>query len=234
MLTILAIVPGILVSLYVYYRDRHEPEPHKNLLICFFLGAFSTLPAIVMETTGQEIGIVESPNIFMTFAFAFGVVAFSEEIAKFFFLRTYAYPNKEFNEPMDGIVYAVMIGMGFATLENVLYASSYGIETVILRAFTAVPAHGAFAVIMGYYVGLAKFSKHHEMKNFMMGIGGAVLFHGAYDFFLFQQNFPALTGLALVTLVYGLYLGRKMIKIHQMNSPFKKENMENYSEDTYV
>ena len=56
----------------------------------------------------------------------------------------------------DGIVYAVMIGMGFATLENIIYASRFGLETTLFRAFTAVPAHGVFAAIMGYYIGVGK------------------------------------------------------------------------------
>ena len=62
-----------------------------------------------------------------------------------------------------------MIGMGFATLENILYADRFGLQTVMIRAFTAVPAHAIFAIIMGYYIGLAKFNKKKSHQIFSSG-----------------------------------------------------------------
>ena len=53
----------------------------------------------------------------------------------------------------SGIVYAVMVSMGFATLENILYVYSYGYETGVLELLLAVPAHATFAVLMGYFMG---------------------------------------------------------------------------------
>ncbi len=222
---ILAAAPGLLIAVYIYYRDIHEPEPHKYLIWCFLFGVISTMPAIWLEKFGMSLGYDESPDLWTTFIFAFVVVAGSEELVKFIFLRGYIYPKKEFNEPFDGIVYAVMIGMGFATLENILYAE-YGLQTTIVRAFTAVPAHAAFAVIMGYYVGMAKFEEQNRTLLLAQGFLGAVILHGAYDFFIFQNNFPALTGLTIVTLVIGIVLSRRMIKIHQQMSPFNTDNIE--------
>ena len=219
---ILAIFPGIVICLYIYYRDIHEKEPHRFLISCFLFGMLSTIPAIFLEEFGISLGFHESPNIFITMIFAFVVVAGSEELVKFLFLRYYIYPNDEFDEPLDGIVYAVMIGMGFATLENILYVYSYGTETALVRMFTAVPAHAAFAVIMGYYTGLAKHApKQKETRLLFYGFIGAVLLHGTYDFFLFQENFPALASLAFVALIAGVYYSRMMIKQHQENSPHK-------------
>jgi RsiW-degrading membrane proteinase PrsW (M82 family) len=188
------------------------------------------MPAIWLEKFGMSLGYDESPDLWTTFIFAFVVVAGSEELVKFLFLRGYIYPKKEFNEPFDGIVYTVMIGMGFATLENILYAE-YGLQTTIVRAFTAVPAHAAFAVIMGYYVGMAKFEKQNRTLLMAQGFFGAVILHGAYDFFIFQNNFPMLTGLTIVTLVIGIFLSRRMIKMHQQISPFNTDNIEQMAED---
>ena len=61
-----------------------------------------------------------------------------------------AYPKKDFNEPFDGIVYSVMVSMGFATTENILYAMKGGLEVALLRMVMSVPAHATFAVLMGY------------------------------------------------------------------------------------
>lgn len=217
---ILATLPGLLIAVYIYYKDIHDKEPHKYLILCFIFGALSTIPAIYLERWGMSMGYDVSPNILTTAIFAFIVVAGSEEFVKYVFLRGYIYNHDEFDEPLDGIVYAVMIGMGFATAENVLYATNYGLQTTIVRAFTAVPAHGAFAVIMGYYVGLAKFSDWSKVSFLAQGLIGAIVLHGAYDFFIFQKNFPALAGLTMVTLVLGVVLSRRMIKIHQEMSPF--------------
>ncbi len=216
----LATLPGLLIVLYIYYKDTHQKEPHKYLIWCFLFGAISTYPAIHLEKWGMSLGYDVSPDIFTTMVFAFVVVAGSEELVKYVFLKGYIYPKAEFDEPLDGIVYAVMIGMGFATLENILYAINYGLETTVIRAFTAVPAHAAFAVIMGYYVGLAKFSDNNKTTLLLQGFIAAVVLHGTYDFFIFQKNYPALTGLTMVTLVIGIMLSRKMIKIHQELSPF--------------
>ncbi|MGB0984452.1 MAG: PrsW family intramembrane metalloprotease, partial [Saprospiraceae bacterium] len=121
----------------------------------------------------------------------------------------------------------VMIGMGFATLENILYAINFNMDTILVRMFTAVPAHAAFAIIMGYYVGLAKHSKTGKEKKLLTyGFLGAFLLHGIYDFFLFQQAFEALAILAFISLGVGIYYSKLMIDYHQEHSPHKKEEKE--------
>ncbi len=221
LLTILAVIPGIAISLYIIYRDRHEREPVLLLLGCFIAGVVSTLPAIIMEEAWARAGVVESPNMFMTFLLSFVSVATSEEFVKFACVMMFAYPWKYFNEPMDGIVYSVMVSMGFATFENILYADRYGIETVILRAFTAVPAHAAFGIIMGYHIGIAKFKLRGRFMHLLLGLLGAIFFHGTYDFFLLQQNFPPLTIFALFTLAISIFYTRKLLRMHDEGSPFK-------------
>lgn len=169
-------------------------------------------------------GVVASENVFMTALLAFVVVAGSEELVKFLAVYIYPFKRNAFNEPVDGIVYSVMASMGFATLENILYVFELGIGTGLLRMFTAVPAHAAFGVVMGYYMGLAKFDKENRTKLLAKGLLFAILLHGAYDFFLFQENIPALALLAFVALGLGIRFSRKMIKEHQENSPFSEAN----------
>ncbi|MCP4443485.1 MAG: PrsW family intramembrane metalloprotease [Aureispira sp.] len=220
----MAVLPALLIAYYVYWRDQHEPEPHELLVYCFLFGVVSTVPAIILETIGGNLGFGISYNMFMTFIYAFGVVAFSEELVKYVFLFAYIYPKDEFCEPMDGIVYAVMISMGFAALENILYVMGGGVELAILRAFTAVPAHAAFAVFMGYYVGLAKFDKKREKLLLATGLLSATAIHGAYDFFIFQQNIEALALLTFVVLIGSIVMSFKLIKQHQENSPHNPKN----------
>ncbi len=222
--TILAVLPGIAICFWIFYRDRHEREPIYLLILCFIAGVASTFPAILLEEGWALLGVVESENIFQTFVLSFGAIAFSEELVKFLCVMLVAYPWKPFNEPMDGIVYSVMVSMGFATLENILYSNLYGMETVLLRAFTAVPAHAAFGIVMGYHVGRAKFKLGNTYFQLFLGLATAVFFHGAYDFFLLQQNYPELSLLAMVILVVCIFYTRNLVKLHNENSPFNEAN----------
>jgi RsiW-degrading membrane proteinase PrsW (M82 family) len=83
-------------------------------------------------------------------------VALSEELSKFLVVRYFCYPQKRFDEPLDGIVYSVMVSMGFATIENVNYVFTHGYSTAFVRMFLSVPAHATFGVVMGYFIGKAK------------------------------------------------------------------------------
>lgn len=222
-LLLLALAPAAAIIWYIYLKDEFDREPTHLLIKCFLLGIVSIIPALLFGAIGTAFGIEASDNVFITFIYAFIVVAFSEELAKFIFLRWFIFPKKAFNEPYDGIIYAVMIGMGFAAFENVLYVLQGGIGVAILRTFTAVPAHAAFGVIMGYYVGMAKFDHDHpEDRPTLLGKGlfWATLMHGAYDFFLMQRNVPALAVLAFVILIIGIKFSQKAVKIHQLASPF--------------
>jgi RsiW-degrading membrane proteinase PrsW (M82 family) len=221
LLILLAIVPGILIAVYIYYLDKYEKEPGWPLLICFALGMLITLPALKIEEWAEHHGFDYSGNMFLTLVFAFVAVALTEEVLKFIVLIAFPFRQSYFNEPMDGIIYSVMIGMGFATLENILYALDFGWGTTIMRAFTAVPAHGIFAVMMGYYIGLAKFDQKNRYKLIAIGLGLAIAIHGTYDFFILQEAYEWLMILAVVTLIISIYYGRTLIKLHQDNSPFK-------------
>lgn len=217
---ILAIAPGLLICWYIYTLDKYEKEPTWPLVIAFVIGVLLTLPAFKIEAWASSLGLDETDRLGAAFVASFIVVALTEEALKYAALCLYPSRQSFFNEPMDGIVYAIMIGMGFATVENIIYAVQYGIQTTLLRNLTAVPAHAAFAVIMGYFIGLAKFSKEGRALKWAMGFLIPFLLHGTYDFFILQEIYDGLMILALFTLGYSLFLSRRLVLLHQENSPF--------------
>jgi len=224
---LVALAPAVAIICYIYAKDEYDKEPFWLLVKSFSLGIVSIIPALIGSHLGVsflDVGISE--DWISTLLFAFVVVALSEELAKFIFLRWVMFPKKDFDEPFDGIVYAVMIGMGFATFENILYVWESGLQIAILRMFTAVPAHAAFGVIMGFYVGQAKFVNSKLQKERLLGSGlfWAIMAHGLYDFFLMQQNWPALSFLAFIVLIAAIILSQNAIKIHQEQSPFNPNN----------
>ncbi|OQP59947.1 hypothetical protein A3860_35485 [Niastella vici] len=186
----LAIAPGAAITVYIYSRDKYDREPLKPLLISFLLGMAATVPAIFIQNKLKPVvyGLFPGGNLWYYILLSFIVVAASEEGCKFIMLRLYAYRHKAFNEPFDGIIYSVMVSMGFATLENIGYVLSSGFTTGIIRMFLSVPSHGAFAVLMGYHTGLAKFDKPRGIQHMIKGVLLAIFFHGAFDLFLLLQN----------------------------------------------
>ncbi|WP_225036241.1 PrsW family intramembrane metalloprotease [Winogradskyella sp. SM1960] len=221
-LLLFAIAPVLAILLYIYIQDKYEKEPRGLLIKSFLFGA--TLSIIIVFVlylfTGRLIPITDNYSIWQQFIQAFIVVALAEEFSKYVIVRYFAQPKKAFNEPYDGIVYAVMVSMGFACTENIMYVIEGGHLTAILRAFTAVPAHATFGILMGFYMGKAKFSKNRVVLN-LTGLFLAVLFHGAYDFFLFINFIPGISIGAFISLAIGIILSRKAIKVHQKNSNFK-------------
>ena len=221
----LAIAPVIVIIFYVYIKDKFEKEPKKLLFYTFLIGAIvSVFISLVLYTISDYVlPKAQKFSVFDQFLKAFFVVALIEEFSKYVIVRYYNQPKAAFNEPFDGIIYAVMVSMGFAFIENILYVFNGGISVAILRAFTAVPAHATFGIIMGYFMGKAKFSKKPIKWN-LIGLCIAILFHGAYDFFLFINFIPGISIGAFISLIIGIVLSLKAIKAHQNNSHFKLDN----------
>ena len=229
----LALAPSIYLGIIIYGKNRIHPEPKKILLILFILGGASFVPAFYIE--GFEMDHIKVPessliNYLLT---NFMIVAFTEEALKFICLRFYAYKQKDFIEPFDGIVCTVFVALGFATIENLNYVFSGSINVGLLRMFTSVPLHYSCGVIMGYFVGKAKFKPHNKTLYLLSGLGLAVLLHGAYDFLIDYQcgpNFcigidapgglPTIPIVSIGVLLLGLFISKKAIDELESESVF--------------
>ena len=179
----------------------------RRLVISFVLGMAATIPALLAQMLAEDVRTEPWRHSILSYAwYAFIIVALSEEGSKFLVLRFYAYPQRTFREPFDGIIYSVMIGMGFATVENIEYVHQFGLVTGFSRFFLAIPAHASFAVLMGYPMGKAKFAPRHRVWLMCQGLLVAVIFHGSYDFFLFlQQNREATKYFSTGILSFGTF-----------------------------
>ena len=185
------LLPAILLVLYVRYRDKQQPEPWSKIIKGVFYGILSVvvtmlitqiwdpLPFIVGLGWLYEVPIVRS--IFTSFYNA----AIPEETAKLIMLWLLLRKNVEFNQNIDGIVYAVCIAMGFAGLENVMYIFNTEEEPwqaiAITRCLFAVPGHYIFGVLMGFFYSIVHFrpKRYGKYKN-MIWIA-PLLAHGLYD-----------------------------------------------------
>ncbi len=220
-LLILSLAPVFIIAGYIYFRDKYEREPIGLLLLSLFFGALTVIPVLFLEGflsgfSGLFSGLGKAAWN------AFVVAAFSEELFKYIALYLLIWKRKEFNDKLDGIVYAVFISLGFAAVENVLYVMGNGFSTGITRAITAVPAHAIFGITMGFYFGMAKFyeKKRYQLKQ--KALLYPIILHGIYDFILF-------TGIEWLTLVFlgflvFLYIsGLKRIKQLSDQSIYKTD-----------
>jgi len=190
LLILISILPALFLLWFFEKQDKGEKEPRKLKNKVFFWGVFSTIIAAAIELNLGWL-IPSGINFWVyTLIIAFIGTALVEEGLKFWIVKRVAWPHKKFNEVMDGITYAIIAGLGFAVLENLLFVIPGGVQIGILRAVLAVPAHALFSGIMGYYIGRAKFEKTPwDARNALWkGFGLAVLYHGLYDFFLLSES----------------------------------------------
>jgi RsiW-degrading membrane proteinase PrsW (M82 family) len=193
--------PGLFWLLYFYRKDEIEPEPLAMIRLTFFLGVVAILPAIVIETA------IPAPPI-VSMAIEAPIV---EEILKFLVVYIAVYRNVEFDEPMDGIIYASSAALGFASMENALYLATefykpqgQPLITAVLRAFLSVPGHALMSILWGYALGRAKFEpKNKAMGIIAVGLIFSILAHGGFNFILNLGPYWIVAMLALVPFMWG-------------------------------
>jgi RsiW-degrading membrane proteinase PrsW (M82 family) len=186
-LIILSIAPGFALAWYVYNKDRLEKEPLSLLSFSFLLGLLITIPAGILELIIDALNIFNKDDLISLFFYSLFGIGIIEEGSKFIIIYKFLYPRDEFNTPFDGIVYSVMVGLGFATLENIGYVIIGGISTAISRAILAVPAHFLFSLIMGYSFGLAKFT-YKFPQHIINALIYPALAHSFYDFLILSKK----------------------------------------------
>ena len=182
---LITILPSLLIVTFFVMSDRFR-EPNKEILKVFVYGIILVFPAFYLNTALSEIfaSRLISENLIRSFLTAAPV----EEVLKFCVLYSLVYKMKDFNEPIDGIVYGVSVSLGFATLENIYYVyflsdyfDSSARTLAIVRSFSAVPAHGVFGAVMGYF--FMKYSFVKKQNNLFLCMFVPFLLHGFYNFF---------------------------------------------------
>nr|WGD74102.1 glutamic-type intramembrane protease PrsW [Bacillus subtilis] len=174
------IAPGIALLSYFYLKDQYDNEPVHMVLRSFFLGVVLVFPIMFIQY------VLEKENVGGgSFFVSFLSSGFLEESLKWFILMISVYPHAHFDEHYDGIVYGTSVSLGFATLENILYLIDHGVEHAFVRALLPVSCHALIGVIMGFYLGKARFSADKaRVKWLTLSLVVPSLLHGSYDFIL--------------------------------------------------
>ena len=173
-----ALAPGLALLTYFYLKDRYDQEPLGVVAKVFLLGFLVVIPVMILQR-GMNLWLGSHPVVDSLIVSA-GV----EELWKWFVLYHLIYNHTEFDEPYDGILYATAISLGFATVENIMYAwySQGAFGPMLIRALLPVSGHAMFGVIMGYYLGKAKFNPGNLQRLYiLLSLLIPWLWHGLYD-----------------------------------------------------
>jgi RsiW-degrading membrane proteinase PrsW (M82 family) len=210
----LSILPGFFIMALIYHLDVQNKEPLWLLAIAFIFGAINLyLDINILEVLLSKNDVQH--NLLNTGIEAL-TVSTTEE------LLLILYPNKNFDEPFDGIVYSVFVGMGFATVENLTFVLQGSASLAIMRMFSAVPSHFVFAVIMGYYLGKAKSKKKTQLLFIFLSLVIPIMIHAIYDFFLFIDFIHGVWIGGIVILIIALFIAKNSIEAHMDADPYKK------------
>jgi protease PrsW len=180
-----AIVPACFYLAIFLWLDRYDPEPPGRLIFAFVWGA-----VIAVFISGIANSLV---------AYAFGDTMASivsapivEEGAKGVGLLIIALSfRKDFDSVVDGIVYAGVVALGFATVENIQYyarglnAAGMGglIGTVFVRGVLSPYAHVLFTCMTGIGFGIARETHTAALKIAapIIGYSAAVFLHALWN-----------------------------------------------------
>lgn len=212
LLILLAIVPALAIAAYIYIRDIREPEPSGLLVLTLLYGATAFFISRGIGFLLHNFIYTDDSGAMQQLISAFVFVGLLGEGFKFLFLRGITFYYKSFNQPFDGIVYSIMMGMGYAAAENILYVINGDLDTTILRITTAAPANAVFAVIMGYFLGEAKLIKSKMFLYSLLALLLAAFAHGYYDYFMQMMNVKGLWMQAGISLVIVVVLTQMAFK----------------------
>ena len=212
---LIGFAPGLYWLWYFYKRDEIEPEPRKKIIAAYLTGILSVFVVIGIQL----------PFNFGEIANAVIAAPIIEEFSKFLMVWILFYRNKNFSEPMDGIVYAASVALGFASLENAMYLlQGYSqmpfmlSSTLLIRAFLSVPAHALFSSFWGYALGRYKFEKDAKIWIVFAGLLLAMLMHSLFNLLCIVQIFSSF-GLLILAAVMWAVLNRKINKA-EIDSPY--------------
>jgi RsiW-degrading membrane proteinase PrsW (M82 family) len=213
-LLLVTILPSILIILFFVNSDKFK-EPKSEIIKVFIFGILITIPAYILNTFLGDFwynNTKVSQNLISSFLTAAPV----EEGLKLSILYYFVYKMKDFNEPLDGIVYGVTASLGFATLENIYYVylladhfQTSSMALAVLRSFSAVPAHAVFGIFMGYF--FMKYSFIKKGDNLFFAFIIPFVLHGCYNLFIASNFFVSLT-LIIVAWIVALRLFSRLKK----------------------
>lgn len=204
--------PVLFWAVYHYHKDRHLPEPLGNLLLAFVLGmlgvgvSMALYQALGLIGLRFDAGALADDSPLGLLAYAVLVIGPIEEGAKLLPFLVVVLRFRDFDEPLDGIIYASFIGLGYAAVENWQYLDYLTPTEAFARGFASPVVHILFASIWGHWIARAHLNGDPVASAAIAGLALAAALHGLYDFIVILNPRNSLPIAAL--LIVGMWLWR--------------------------
>ena len=238
---VLAAVPAAFWLGFFYLMDRHEPEPKPLVAGVCVLGAlvaaplsdfvqYQAVPPVALEAHGLSVWSVDR------LLYSVLITGLAQEVCKYAAVRYTVYLSREFDEPMDGVVYMMACGTGFAVWANYHVLGRQGHSVILSEAaaqaviFTL--AHASFAGALGYFLGLARFTRRSALARGGMLIVGlliAAMLNGLFELVASWARQSAMEqdpwrGIAYMALCAGLIFAVVWLGSQRLlrTSPFRR------------
>ena len=221
LLTLPVLAPVLFWAAYHYHKDRHLPEPIGNLALCFVFGlvaaALSKGMYIALEPLGLRLDAVElaDSNGLALFLYAMLAIGPIEEAAKMLPFLLFVIRFRAFDEPLDGIVYASFIALGYAAVENLYYLDFLSGWEVVARGFAGPVIHILFASIWAHWISRARLAERPIAVPAMLGFLLAAGLHGLYDYMVLRHPVSALPIAAAMIATIWIWRLRLMRRLHE-------------------
>jgi RsiW-degrading membrane proteinase PrsW (M82 family) len=252
-LIIFAFLPSFIWLLFFLRKDIH-PESKEMILKIFLYGVLIPIPTIFISKGFQEL-VHYTTKIFPPFIILFLEVfigtALIEEFMKYLVFREKVSPSAEFDEPIDAIIYMIIIALGFAAFENFLVL--LGLDFLSLSLFlknafllslfrfvSAIFLHALTSGIFGYFLALSSIKQKNKGILLIKGLTLATLLHGFYnlainkisEFSKNKDNFENVDLLILsffILLLFSILIGGSLfINFALKKLKESKNNLKNY------
>ncbi|WP_347860463.1 glutamic-type intramembrane protease PrsW [Salimicrobium sp. PL1-032A] len=180
---ITAVAPIVALMTYIYLNKKVELEPLHLIFRVFIIGSLLVFPIMFVQYGLEQEGLLRH-SVWEPFLFA-GV---PEEFFKWFFFMFIVYKHEDFDHHYDGIIYGVSLSLGFATVENIIYLFSNGIEIAFFRAVFPVSSHALLGLVMGYFLGRAKFRVEKKGVSIAFAFIVPAVLHGVYGYLVSLES----------------------------------------------
>ena len=214
-------VPVLFWAVYHYHKDRHLPEPVGHLILAFGLGILAVYVSSALYTGLGLVGLrfdasyLADTDSWALLAYSLLAIGPIEELAKLLPFVIVVLRFREFDEPMDGIIYASFIGLGYAAVENWQYRDYLTTTEAMARGFASPVIHMLFASIWGHWIAQAHLAGRSIILAAIVSGAIAAILHGLYDFVVISNPGHALPIAALGILVIWLWRLRVLRAMHR-------------------
>lgn len=224
LITATIVAPSVFWLGYFYYKDRFKPEPAWAVAAAYLMGfgaayicfhSYSLLPLIGLPS---DASVIMDNDRWLFLFYCLGPVGMLEEVMKFMPFLLIIFTFKVFDEKIDGIIYASVIALGFATFENLHYLTYLDGFALFGRAIASPLTHTIYSSIWGYIIGVAHLEGKSRMKAAAIGLLLASLLHGLFDFLTTSPTLRLLSAfLILGVWVWRIRLTEKLYRLENSN-----------------